>query len=295
MFPILHSSFTQLAIAPNPCHDAYMPPVPPAPITPMAGLVEGPVPMHYPVATFLHKQATTVMADGAPLIQAGHDVGYGIPHIPSVPNALSLVHTAFSKHKVPFPIGKVVVEGKPAGTYLLFLGGIVCGSPVSVPAGLVVLLQCTVWSQITMADFFRGLANIALEIVFDLLWRRLSSRFKFQDFGQVLTGYTTREVLATPGAMRVVASLLFRRMMTGNVTPAPALRALGGLSLREMVTDPGALRAASRFVGEQLLAKGAQHLVKSWVVGPIVVGGANGAPGLGRGSQSVKFFDEEWW
>jgi hypothetical protein len=268
--PILHADITNLIVSMFMMHDAFLPPMPPLPKVPLPGLIEGPVSLGWPPGTIVHKKAFTVMSDGAPAVQHNHDAGYLIPHIQLPPNALSPVHMAFSKHKTMFPVSSVLIKGSPAGTYMPFLLGQICCNPVGLPTGLVMLIKCTVWTSSTWTDFFKGLANIALDVAIDALWNRLFKggwikpakgkevlKLPLQggDFAHVLSGYTVREVFQDSGAMRVVASWIRRQM-------------------RNKVID---------------------HVIKSWIATPAVFNLAKGESGLGRGRASVKFFDADWY
>lgn len=143
--PVLNAGYMQLGVSAFTAHDQYIPPVPPAPPLPaVPGLIEGAA-LGWPVAAFLHKKAPTVLVDGNPGIQQGHDVGYGIPHLAAPVNALMAVHTLLSKHKVMFPVTSVLLEGKPVGTYAFgWVGGLICANPISLPTGVLVKIKCTV-------------------------------------------------------------------------------------------------------------------------------------------------------
>ncbi len=174
LVPILHASGTHLAVSFVTTHDAFLPPMPPEPKRFGApGIMEGPASMGSGPGMVAHKTVTTVMVDGAPAVNQGHDVGYMIPHLQAPPNALSAVHIAFSKHKVMFPISSIQIGGSSAGTYLSYMGGQICCNPVGLPTGMVVLLKCTVWSSMTLGDLGSGLIRIAWEVFFDAFWNRV--------------------------------------------------------------------------------------------------------------------------
>lgn len=270
LVPILHASISNFVVSCFTMHDAFLPPMPPAPKVPVPGVVEGMVSMGWPPGVIAHKTALTVNADGAPAVQHNHDVGYLIPHIQAPPNALSVVHMAFSKHKVMFPISHVKVGGSAAGTYLPVYLGQICCNPVGLPTGVVLLFKCTVWSSMTWLDFFKGVLNIALDVAIDMLWNRIFKGgwlgpkqgaelaklpLQGKDFAVVLSGYTVRDVLQDPGAMRVVASWI-------------------KLQLRNKFVD---------------------HVLKSWLATPAAFNLAKGESGLGRGRATVKFFDLDWY
>ena len=264
MIPILNMGWLQIGVSAFTMHDQAVPPVPPAP-TPLKaipGLIEGPVPMGWPPGFIVHKKAPKVFVDGNPGIQSGHDIGYLIPHFAIPMNALCAVHMVFSKHKPMYSVSRVLLEKKPAGTYLFFLLGIICASPVSLPTGVLIILKCTVWSSFSWTDLLVCVVMIGIEIGFDLLWNKITGKVKW-------------------------------------LKPAPfagpkALEVLGGLTFREMVMW-GGHGLVGRYILSQVANKGIQHIIKSWVVGPMVKNLPRGSSGLGRGRASVKFFEGNWW
>jgi hypothetical protein len=249
MFPVLNAGWLQIGVSAFTMHDQALPPVPPipTPLPAIPGLIEGPAFMGWPPGMLSHKTAPTVKVDGNPGVQQGHDIGYVIPHFAIPMNALCALNTLLSKHKVMFPVGSVKIEKKPVGTYLLFLLGLICCNPVSLPTGVLIILKCTVWTKMTWKDFFKGLAMIAIDMVFDLIWNKIKGRLP-----------------KLPGATK-------------------GLEVLGELTLREMVMWGGA-----GLVGRYLLREGAnkvfQHIVKSWVLSPLVTGLPWGKVGIGRGN-----------
>jgi hypothetical protein len=117
-------------------HDALLPP----PVkVPIPGLIEGPAFMGWPAGIISHKKALTVLVDGNPGVQQGHDVGYLIVHLAAPANAYIAINIAFSKHKVAFPVDTLKLGGGAAGTYLYFLLGIICAQPVSLPTGVLMI------------------------------------------------------------------------------------------------------------------------------------------------------------
>jgi hypothetical protein len=276
--PILHADYTQIVISAFTMHNAALPPVPPLPpLLNLPGLVEGPATMGWPPGFIAHKQAPTVLVDGAPGVQQGHDVGYLIPHFALPPNGLMAVNAAFSKHKVMIPVSKVLLEKKPAGTYLFFLLGMICCNPVSLPTGVVMLLRCTVWTGFNLLDLLKALGYMALDIVLDLVWNRI---FKGKWLG--------RNVDAAGN--KIGKALL----NMPKLADPKAIVVLGDLSLREMLMDGGA-RLVARWTLVQTANKALDHVLKSWVVSPLTTGLPRGQSGLGRGDYSVKFFDAKWW
>lgn len=256
----------QLGLSAFTMHDQYIPPVPPVPPVPnVPGLIEGAA-LGWPVAEFLHKKAPSVLVDGNPGIQQGHDIGYGIPHVAAPLNALMAVHMLLSKHKVMFPVTSVLLEGKPVGTYAFgCIGGLICANPLSLPTGVLVKTKGTVETSATLGDIVRGVGYIVVDMVFDYVWNKIKGRvpgFKPKEFVKSVLG-----PLADTALGEVIGKVLFIGMIKWKVA------------------------------GMEVANKLIQHVAKSWVASPIVTGGARGAPGIGRGKAGAtwKPFDKEWW
>jgi hypothetical protein len=181
------------------------------------------------------------------------------------------INTLFSKHKVMIPVSTVELQGKPAGTYLFFLLGLICCNPCSMPTGVVVLIKCTVWTGFKVGDLLKGLAYIALDAAFDLVWNRV---FKGSWMGESVK---ENVLLAMP-----------------KIAEPAATQVLGGLTLREMVFWGGS-GLVGRWILTQSASKAIDHVLKSWVASPVITGTARGAPSIGRGPYSYKFFDAHWW
>jgi hypothetical protein len=261
-FPILNAGWLQIGVSAFTMHDQAVPPVPPVPIPLKAipGLIEGPAPMGWPPGFIVHAKQATVLVDGNPGVNQGHDIGYLIPHFAIPMNALCAVHTVFSKHRVMFPVTTVMMGGRPAGTYLFFLLAIICASPVSLPTGVVILLKCTVWTSPKFGDILRGILYIGLEIGMDLLWNRFFKARVPKPFG-------------TPNALQV----------------------LGGLTLREMLFW-GGHGLVGRYVIRQIGNKAIEHVLKSWVATPLIRDIPRGVIGIGRGILSYRFTGgDAWW
>ncbi len=293
--PVLHASCSHLVFA-GTFHDMQLPPPPPIKLPPVVHFEIAT--MGWPLGSFTHKKQDNVLVDGAPAVQNGHDVGQLITHV-GIPNALLAVHAGFSKHKVMFPISHLMIGEKTAGTYLGFIGGLACANPVSMPTGCVILLKWTVLSTMTPWDILKGLYSIGIEVLFDACWNKI---FKG-------AWYNTHTHNAPKNALE-------KRLRMPRVdAPVPLLKLPKATSYAEMLFgkfDPNnagasfmAARVAARFVkGHEVevlmrslpamfLTKTAEHVPKSWVASPAVVGGlAKGEPGIGRGhlSASVKFF-----
>lgn len=252
--PVLSAGWLQVGVSAFTMHDQAVPPVPPLPmpLPGVPGLIEAPAPMGWPPGMLSHKTAPTVLSDGYPTVQHGHDVGYMIPHFAMPMNALCALHTLLSKHKVTFPVSHVKMEHKPAGTYLFFLLGEICSNPVSLPTGVVILIKCTVLTSMTFTDLLIGLAVIAIDIVFDLIWNKI-------------------------------------KKLIPKVPGQQYLEVLGGLGLGEMITVGGGPLVAGYLLREGT-NKVLQHILKSWIVSPLVTGLPFGKSGIGRGNWAYHSF-----
>jgi hypothetical protein len=251
--PVLNAGFTQIGLSAFTMHDQAVPPVPPVPNVP--GLIEGPAFMGWPPGALSHKVAYTVLSDGNPTVQHGHDIGYVIPHFALPMNSLCALHTMLSKHKVPFPVNQVHVGGKPAGTYVWFLMGEICANPVSMPSAVVILLKCTVWTSMSWTDLLIGLAVCAMDALLDLVWNKLKRKPWFPR----LPGDKTSQVLG------------------------------GFESIGEIVAMGGA-RIMLGYVLKEIPNKVFQHVLKSWIVSPMVTGLPFGKSGIGRGNWAFHSF-----
>jgi len=273
--PILNAGYTQWVVSLYTQHDAACPPVPPSP-APLPGLLEGPWPMGNPAGTLSHKTAMNVLVDGNPGVKQGHDVGYMIPHFAVPMNALCAVNMLLSKHKVMIPVSSVQMKGSPAGTYLAFLLGEICCNPVSFPTGVVVLFKCTVWTSPSLMDFIKGSLYIALDMLLDKLWSKLFSKNPL--FSKIFKYFTKNSAIADKCA----------RILRLGFALNP------GAGVFSVMAQGGA-RLVAKYMLPQLGNKAIDHMLKSWVVSPLVTGAARGSPSIGRGDYSYKFFDAKWW
>ena len=282
MLPILHAGYLQIVFSGVTRHNQLCPPVPMAPN--MWGLVEGPVPLGWPPGFLSHKKASTVLVDGHPGIQQGHDVGYFIPHFALPMNALCGVNTLLSKHKVMIPVSRVLLQGSPAGTYLWHSFGLICSNPVSLPTGICLYeAKCTVYTGLQLLDLIKALGYIALDIMVDLFWNRF---FKgtWSGSGKPKPGFKPKVNLSrfqdNEAADRILRTFSKWRPKADLVA---LLRARGaGLVTRYMLP--------------QLGNKVIDHVVKSWAVGPLATGLPRGQAKIGKGDiLSHKFFDAKWW
>jgi hypothetical protein len=250
--PILNAGWLQVGVSAVARHDQFVPPVPAPVLKDQWGLIEAPAFMGWPPGMLSHKTAPSVLSDGNPTVQHGHDIGYFIPHFAIPYNALCVLHTVFSKHKVVIPVSRVKVEKKEAGTYLWFLLGEICANPVSMASGVVYLLKCTVWTTITVGDLLKGIALIAVDRIFDKQWNKLSKKLP----------------KLAPKHLEVL----------GGLDSLPEILKYGGGSLvwRYLLREGG-----NKFY---------QHILKSWVLSPMITG-LPFKSGIGRGNWAYhKFF-----
>jgi len=257
-FYVLNAGWTQFAVSGITIHNQALPPVPPAPVPlpSMPGIFEGPAFMGWPPGFLSHKKADSVLVDGNAGIQQGHDVGYLVPHFAAPMNALCAVNTLFSKHKIMFPVNKVELEGAPVGTNIVLFVSMICSDPVSFPSGVLIPLKGTVLTNMTARDIAEGIYRIVVDVAFDLLWYFLKG---------------------LKGLKPILSSKFFESLKF--------LEVLGGLKFFEMVFWGGGrlvLGFIARTVGDKLF----QHLLKSWLVGPLLSGLLAGKPSVGRGRYS---------
>jgi hypothetical protein len=232
----LNQGYLQFGLSAFTMHDVWLPPVPPVKYVP--GLIEGPAFMGWHPGRFLtHKVGAKTFYDGNKAVQQGHDVGYLIPHIAIPINWMMAINTLFSKHKVMMPVNSVLIEGKPMGTYLIAYLGLICASPVSLPTGVLIPLSCTVLSELTLKDIIIGLLFIAVDVIIDAIWSLVVKGDVWGKFGPGK---------AVPAFYKAFLDRIFTKTMTG---PVAAL------------------------IARQTLNKLADHLVKSWLVSPLVSGG----------------------
>lgn len=123
------------------------------------------------------KTAPTVLLQGKPAVQSGHDVGAFIPHVcvpPVPPNPLLAGHIALSSCKVMFGKSRVLVGGQPAGWFLPMDAMLqVCADPVPLPIGIVPsVFTTTVKYGFSESDLRTGYADIALDIATSQMLRR---------------------------------------------------------------------------------------------------------------------------
>jgi hypothetical protein len=195
-------------------HDQAIPP--PIPITAVPGLVEGPAFMGNALGKASHMTGKAVYFDGHRAVQKGHDMGYGIPHFALPPNALMAVHTMVSKHKVITPVQSVLIDGKPLGTYVGFLGGEICCNPVSLPTGVVMLLKCTVWTQLNKDGFKAFVLQYLEDATFDMLWKKTFGKlFKWSDKSNIemLGGFDSVKEASEQGGSFLIKRYLLRKLV----------------------------------------------------------------------------------
>jgi hypothetical protein len=235
--------------------------------------------MGWPPGFFVHKQAMKVLVDGAPGVQQGHDVGYMIPHFAIPMNALCALNTLFSKHKVMIPVSSVQLQGKPAGTYLLFLLGEICCNPASLPTGIVLLIKCTVWTSPSFWDILKGLAYMAIDAALDLAWNKI---FKGSWMGTKVEGFKPFINLSPFSGGKAAQILGLGFALQPGIGVITAM-------------FQGGSGPVARYVLSQFGNKVIDHVANSWFVGPLVTGAPRGIPAVGRGDYTHKFFNEPWW
>ena len=94
------------------------------------------------------------------------------------------INVIISEAQIMFPVTKVLIEGKPMGTYfpLLFLS-LICSNPVSLPTGALIKIQGTVVSNMTLLDIILGFAFIAVDVMIDAVWSLIVKGDKWGKFG----------------------------------------------------------------------------------------------------------------
>jgi len=232
----LNQGYLQFGLSAFNMHDQWVPP--PIPLKAVPGLIEGPAFMGWhPGRPLTHKVGKKTSFDGNKAVQHGHDVGYLIPHIALPLNVMMGINMLVSKHKVMFPVTKILIEGKPMGTYFpLILGGLICSNPVSLPTGVLVMLHGTVRAEMSLTDIILGFAFIAVDMIIDAVWSLIVKGDKWGKFGPGK---------AMPAFYRKGLDAIFNKAMTGP---------LAALIVRNSI------------------AKVADHLAKSWLVSPLISG-----------------------
>lgn len=231
----LHQGYGQFGMSMFTMHDQWLPP--PLPVKFIPGLVEGPAFMGAPPGRFLtHKVGVNTYFDGCAAVQQGHDVGYLILHTAIPLNWMMGINAMFSKHKIMMPVTSVLIEGKPMGTYMFVFLGLICASPVSLPTGVLIFTSGTVISNLTLKDIILGLSFIAVDVTLDVIWSRIVKGDKWGKF-------KARKPM--PAAYKQALDKIFNATTSGS-TPVRIAR--------------------------NVLSKLADHLVKGWVVSPLVSG-----------------------
>jgi hypothetical protein len=232
----LNQGYLQFGISVFNMHDQWVPP--PVPLKAVPGLIEGPAFMGWhPGRVLTHKVGRKTHFDGNRAVQHGHDVGYLIPHLALPLNVMMGINMLVSKHKVMFPVTKILIEGKPMGTYFpVILGGLICSNPVSLPTGLLIHLAGTVQAKMSLTDIILGFAFIAVDMIVDAVWSLIVKGDKWGKFGPGK---------AMPAFYRKALDRIFNKNMTGPL---------------------------ASLICRNALAKVADHLSKSWVVSPLISG-----------------------
>jgi hypothetical protein len=269
----LNQGYTQFGISLFDMHDQWLPP-PPMPLKFAPGLFEGPAFMGWhPTRAVTHKVGKKTFYDGNNAIQQGHDVGYLVLHLAMPPNVMMAINTVLSKHKVMIPITRVLIEGKLMGTYLAHFLSLICSQPVSLPTGFLVHCSGTVVTKATMKDLVMGLVFIAVDMLIDALWS-LVMKGDAWNIG--------RSPLKPSNWNRAPRNWIPNSMSMPSWLKMPWYKGrLDRIWNPKMAADAG--RA---LIWRQWWNKAADHLVKSWIVSPLLQGAgfqaAQPATGLPR-------------
>jgi hypothetical protein len=269
----LNQGYLQFGLSLFDMHDQWL--LPPVPAKAIPGLIEGPAFMGWAPGTYTtHKVGRKTKFDGNNAVQQGHDCGYLIPHFAIPMNVMVAINMLVSKHKVMFPVTKVLIEGKPLGTYfpLIFLG-LICSNPVSLPTGALIMIQGTVISNMTLLDIFLGFAFIAVDIIIDAVWSLIVKGDKWGKFG------------------------------SGKPFPSFYKGWLEKIFSKTMV-DPKFTKPLANLITRQVFSKVVDHIAKSWIVSPLISGSIfqatqplDGVPrtalpsiSVGRAGANISFF-----
>jgi len=248
----LNRCWSQFGVSVFTMHDQWIPPPLPLPYVP--GIFEGPAFMGWPPGTLSHKAGKKTYFDGGNAIQQGHDVGYLIPHIAAPINVMMGINMLVSKHKVMFPVNRVLIEGKPMGTYLWNLFGLICCNPVSLPAGGLIPLQCTVFSELSLTDILLGLAFIVVDMLIDAIWSLIVKGDAWRKFKIPFGPFPS----------------WYKKMLT-RIFDKSIFNIFQDFTVRELIHFVGFGPIAQQILrntGSKLV----DHLVKGWVVSPLVAG-----------------------
>jgi len=269
----LNQGYLQFGLSLFDMHDQWL--LPPVPEKAIPGLIEGPAFMGWAPGIYTtHKVGRKTKFDGNNAVQQGHDCGYMIPHFAIPMNVMVAINMLVSKHKVMFPVTKVLIEGKPLGTYfpLVFLG-LVCSNPVSLPTGALIMIQGTVISNMTLLDIILGFAFIAVDIIIDAVWSLIVKGDKWGKFGP------------------------------GKPFPSFYKAGLEKIFSKSMV-DPVFTKPLANLITRQVISKVVDHIAKSWIVSPLISGSVfqltqplDGVPrtalpsiSVGRAGANISFF-----
>jgi len=269
----LNQGYLQFGLSLFDMHDQWL--LPPVPAKAIPGLIEGPAFMGWAPGIYTtHKVGRKTKFDGNNAVQQGHDCGYLIPHFAIPMNVMVAINMLVSQHKVMFPVTKVLIEGKPLGTYfpLVFLG-LVCSNPVSLPTGALIMIQGTVISNMTLLDIILGFAFIAVDIIIDAVWSLIVKGDKWGKFGP------------------------------GKPFPSFYKAGLEKIFSKSMV-DPVFTKPLANLITRQVISKVVDHIAKSWIVSPLISGSVfqltqplDGVPrtalpsiSVGRAGANISFF-----
>jgi hypothetical protein len=278
---MLNAGWTQFGIGLLDMHDVWGPPCPPGPVLKyIPGVIDTIAFMGWPGGFATHKHADKVIVEGKPVVQQAHDTGYfniHIPFIASPPNMMQFViHNILSKHKVMFPITKVVVENKPMGTYLARLGGCICSNPITLPSGFLVPTVGTVHAGMTLKDIILGFAFIAVDLIIDILWSKIMKsdswrtansknwpRYANKSFPPSYIPVQPRQFPLGP------VRNAFNKVVDKGASALPSVGWYKG-SLDAMFNSGNPFRAVG--LAQQLGQKLFDHGMKSWIASPLIAG-----------------------
>ncbi len=161
-----------------------------------------------------------VLHKNMPIVRSEHNCGMMIPDLtPPMPgNLWYTVMWPFSSREIAFPASKVKMEGTPTGcAFGPVLPMMTCGEPVSAPTAFVHPIQLlnNVYVGMTLGDFLKGIAMIALEMVVDLV---LEYGFKLEALKKWGKGFVRTAEEAGEKATRQVAGEIVEGLAKGKVT-----------------------------------------------------------------------------
>lgn len=168
----------------GPWFHEYAPPPPPPPV-PCFEMIALEF-WAYGYATGQNKLTQTVLHMNNWIVQDGHDCGTMIPDLTApTSNALSAIFWVFSSRKPIFSASTVELQGTPPGLSGPNLPVMTCGKPVEAPMALGLGIS-TATAGVSLADILRGVADIAMAMAFDYLFKRLGGEKLGEKIGENL-------------------------------------------------------------------------------------------------------------